>query len=187
MKKTRLMVECSILLAVEVLLLTVPFFQIELGAFTIVFTALPVAVAAVIIGVSGAALLGCVWGLISFLQAFGDSFGVIMLNSNLVGTILVLGISRIMVAMLTAWFYSLTGKFIGKLGTIRVTLTCVLASVLNNLFFMSGLALFFHDAYMEFINPILQISIIFNMLPETIVCGLVGPFVVVAIYKSRNI
>lgn len=185
-KKTnvRWLVQCAVLLALEILFLVVPFLQIELGAFTIVFSALPIAIASIMLGFRAALILGVAWGAISFSQAFMDAFGLVMLEANFVGAFIVLGLSRVLVGICTAAVYKVLHKS-ERLQYFNVALTCFLASVFNNLFFMGGLALFFKDTFIEFIYPILGTSILFNMLPETIVCVIVGMPIVAALRKAK--
>ena len=175
--------ECAIFLTLEIVFLVVPFLQIELGAFTIVFSALPIAVATIRLGLRAAIILGAAWGGISFSQAFTDSFGLVMLNANFIGTFIVLGVSRLLVGVCTAFTYNFLSKF-KRIRHISIAITCFMASVFNNLFFMGGMAVFFKDTFLEFIYPILGSSILFNMLPETIVCVILGTAIVTAFQKS---
>ena len=134
--------QCGILLLLEILFLTVPFLQIELGAFTIVFSAMPIAIAAIVLGFRATSILGCAWGLISFSQAFTDAFGVVMLETNFFGTFIVLGLSRVLVGVFTFAVF----KFLPKseqFPRFNVMLTCFAASVFNNLFFWGWTCTFF--------------------------------------------
>ena len=182
--RTHWIAQCAILLTLEILFLTVPFLQIELGSFTIVFSALPIAIASVILGFRASIILGTAWGVISFSQAFTDAFGLIMLESSFFGTLFDLGLTRVLVGICT-W---LTYKVLPKQGywtNLSVAITCFSASVYNNLFFMCGMMVFFKDAFMSYIYPILWASILFNMLPETIVCVVIGTPAVSALRKSK--
>lgn len=176
---------CSFFLAFEIMFLTVPFFKIELGVFTIVFSALPIAVATIVLGYRASLILGISWGVFSFAEAFYDSFGLIMLENSPVGTFIVLGLSRVLVGLCLALAYKVLSKKI-QIPHFNAIVICLLSSVLNNLFFMGGLCIFFRSTFMEIIYPILGTSILFNMIPETVVCIVVGTPIIAILQKNIN-
>jgi uncharacterized membrane protein len=180
----RWLVECSFLLALEISFLCVPIFQIDLGPFSIVFSALPITIASIFLGIRTSLVLGIAWGAISFFQCFGDAFGLIMLQANPFNTFIVCCLSRVIVGLLTILVFTSFNRT--KLPeSIKIGVTCLFSSLINNVLFFGLLFVLFRKTFLEIILPILSASIVFNMLPEAIVNVALGIPIAVALRKSK--
>ena len=131
----------SILSAITVI---VAFIPLKTLGLEITFTMIPVAVGAVLYGPSGGALIGGVFGAVSFLQCLGYSpFGAALLAINPFYTFIVCVPTRILAGLLAGLIYRLLKK--GFKSDIPALLVSSLAApVFNTLFFMSSLTLFFY-------------------------------------------
>lgn len=166
------------------------------AGLSITFNMIPVAIAAIALGVKGGAIIGGVFGIISFLQCFGligySAMGAALLNVSPVLTFIHRFVSRLLVGILTALIYRyLKSK-------INIHITCILtgfsAALLNTVFFMSMLVLLFSNtAYMQEqmagrgMIAYLVASIGINALVEMIVAAVVTGAVGVALKRARLI
>ncbi len=115
------------------------------AGLSITFNMIPVAIAAIALGVKGGAIIGGAFGLISFLQCFG-LFGYSGMGAALTGISPVLSfiqrfVSRLLVGVCTALVYrALNGRAHAHVASV---VTGFSAAFLNTLFFMSSLVLLF--------------------------------------------
>lgn len=158
------------------------------AGLSITFNMIPVAIAAITMGVTGGAIIGGVFGLISFLQCFGI-VGFSAMGAALVGVSPVLMFiqrfcSRVLVGVLVALVY----RALDKRG-MRTGLSCTIsgfcAAFFNTLFFMTLLVLLFgHTEYMQnlmagrsviaFIIASVGINAVVEMIVAAVVTGAVG-------------
>ena len=157
------------------------------AGLSITFNMIPVAIAAIAIGVWGGAVIGGVFGLISFLQCFGligySGMGAALVNINPVLTFIQRFGSRVLVGLLCALVYKALNK------RVNMYLCCLLtgfsAAFFNTLFFMSSLVLLFGGTeYMQnlmagrgviaFIIASVGINAVVEMAVAAIVTGAVG-------------
>ena len=113
---------------------------------SITFNMIPVAIAAIAMGIPGGTIIGGAFGLISFLQCFGI-FGTSPLGAALVSVSPVLMfiqrfVSRVLVGLIAALVYKGMSRTRAPL-YIRGALTGFSAAFFNTLFFMSLLILLF--------------------------------------------
>ena len=79
--KTLGLVQLSMLVAIIIIMGFTPIGFLRVGTIEITFIVIPVAIGAVLLGASGGAILGGVFGLVSFLQCFtGSLFGAFCLS-----------------------------------------------------------------------------------------------------------
>lgn len=172
----------SILSAITVI---VAFIPLKTLGLEITFTMIPVAVGAILYGPSGGAILGGVFGLVSFLQCLGCSpFGAALLAINPFYTFIVCVPTRILAGFLAGVIYTLLKKGL-KRDAPALLVSSLAAPVFNTLFFMSSLTLLFYktDYLQSYVNalgaanPITFILMFvgINGLVE-IVCGFVVAF-----------
>ena len=166
------------------------------AGLSITFNMIPVAIAAIAMGLPGGAVIGGVFGLISFLQCFG-LIGYSGMGAALVGVSPVLMFvqrfcSRVLVGVLTALVYRALKD------RLNVHLSCLItgfsAAFFNTLFFMSLLVLLFgHTEYLQnlmagrgviaFIIASVGINAVVEMIVAALVTGAVGA----ALKKARLI
>ena len=186
---TTTIVRCAILSLMIVLLAYLP---INVGALSITLTIIPIAVGAILYGPLVGAILGFVFGIVSFAQCFGYSpFGLQLLSINWFYTFLVCVPSRILAGMLPA-FISRGFKKIHLNGHVSDAICSILVPLFNTIFFMSVLILCFYQtdfiqgivstlgASNAFMFVILFVGI--NGLTEL----LVGAFITFPIIKALN-
>lgn len=181
-KKIQKLTVLSVLAAITAIVAFVPLKTLGLE---ITFTMIPVAIGAILYGPSGGAVLGAVFGAVSFLQCLGYShFGAALLAINPVFTFIVCVPTRILAGLLAGLIYKALNA--GCKSNIPALLTASLAApLLNTVFFMSSLVLFFYRtdyiqgfvSAMGAVNPIMFILLFvgINGLVE-IICGFAVAF-----------
>ena len=158
------------------------------AGLSITFNMIPVAIAALAMGIPGGAIIGGVFGLISFLQCFGlvgySAMGAALINVSPFLSFIQRFISRLLVGILTALVYKGLKK-INMKDSLRYALTGFSAAFLNTLFFMSTLVLLFgHTEYMQnlmagrsvivYIVASVGINAVVEMIVAAVVTGAVG-------------
>lgn len=175
----------TVLSVLAALTAIVSFLPLKTLGLEITFSMIPVAVGAILYGPSGGAVLGGVFGLVSFLQCLGYSpFGAALLGINPLLTFIVCLPTRILAGFLAGVIYNALRKAVKS--DIPALLSASLAAPLfNTLFFMTALVLCFYNtelvqgfvAQLGASNPftfvILFVGI--NGLVE-IICGFVVAF-----------
>lgn len=181
-KRIQKLTVLSVLAAITAIVAFVPLKTLGLE---ITFTMIPVAIGAILYGPSGGAVLGAVFGVVSFLQCLGYShFGAALFAINPVFTFIVCVPTRILAGLLAGFIYKALKA--GCKSDIPALLTASLAApLLNTVFFMSSLVLFFYrtDYIQGFVNamgaanPIMFILLFvgINGLVE-IICGFAVAF-----------
>ncbi len=140
-KKTEFLAVNAVLAAV---ICVVSFLPIRTLGLEITLSMVPVAVGACLFGPASAAILGGVFGIVSFIQCFGYSaFGAALLNINPIFTFIVCVPTRILAGFLAG----LTVKAIKKSGknTLSFLVGSIVAPVFNTVFFMGTLCLCFYN------------------------------------------
>lgn len=157
------------------------------AGLSITFNMIPVAIAAIALGLGGGTVIGGVFGLISFLQCFGligySGMGAALVNISPVLTFIQRFGSRVLVGVICAIIYRALNK------RVNTYLCCLLtgfsAAFFNTLFFMSSLVLLFGGTeYMQnlmagrgviaFIIASVGINAVVEMAVAAIVTGAVG-------------
>ncbi len=178
-KKTQ---QVAILGLFSALICIISFLPIRTLGLEITLSMVPVAVGACLYGPTAGAILGAVFGVVSFAQCFGYSpFGTTLLGINLFYTFLVCVPTR----ALAGWLAGVVAKFTLKTAKnelLALTFGSILAPVFNTLFFMTTLCLFFYqtDYIQSFVsglgatNPVVFVILFvsINGLVE-IICGFV--------------
>ena len=166
------------------------------AGLSITFNMIPVAIAAIALGVWGGAIIGGVFGLISFLQCFGligySGMGAVLVGISPVLCFIQRFCSRVLVGILTALVYRALRK------RMNIHLCCVItgfaAAFFNTLFFMSSLVLLFGQT--EYIQGLMAgrgvlafivASVGINAVVEMVVAALVTGAVGAALKKARLI
>ena len=166
------------------------------AGLSITFNMIPVAIAAIAMGAGGGALMGGVFGLISFLQCFGivgfSGMGAVLVGISPVLCFIQRFVSRVLVGVLSALVYKALHK------RMNAYLSCMItgfsAAFFNTLFFMSSLVLLFgHTEYIQglmagrgviaFIIASVGINAVVEMIVAAVVTGAVGA----ALKKARLI
>ncbi len=144
LEKTRMLAVNGLLAAV---ICIVSFLPIRTLGLEITLSMVPVAIGSCLYGSSSGAVLGGVFGIISFIQCFGYSpFGAALLGLNPFYTFFVCVPTRILAGLLAGLIVSAIKKAVknGKGDFLSLAVGSVAAPVFNTLFFMSVLCLFFY-------------------------------------------
>lgn len=179
MKNTKTLVTYGLLTAIIVLMAFTPIGYLKMPGIEITFLMIPVIVGAVVLGPGGGAFLGGVFGLTSFIQAFGMSaFGAALMSINPVFTFITCMLPRILMGMCCGFIFK---AFKDKNKTLPYFAASVSGAVLNTLFFVASLILLFGNS--EYIknmqggNGLIEFLAIFigvNGAVEAIVAAIAG-------------
>ncbi len=190
------MVQLSVLIAIMLFLELTGLGMIKTAGLEITIMLVPVIVGAIVMGPAAGALLGGVFGLISFWECFGkSSFGVVLLGINPIYTFLVCVPTRI----LAGWLCGLAFKALSKVDKSRLWsfgAAGLCGALCNTVFFMTTLCLcFYHTEFIQNIvqalgsaNPFLFVIAFVgvNGLIEAIVCFFTGAVIAKAVVFSRG-
>lgn len=142
-KKTQLLAVNGVLAA---LICVVSFLPLRTLGLEITFSMVPIAIGACIYGPTTGAVLGGVFGTVSFIQCITgySAFGAMLLSISPIYTLLVCIPTRV----LAGWITGLVAKAMlrpQKSNLPALSVGSLLAPVLNTLFFMSTICLFFYN------------------------------------------
>ena len=157
------MVELAMLTALIVVLQLIGGF-LKVGPVNLSFVLVPIVIGAILLGPSGGAFLGGVFGLVvTVMSATGmDPTGVVLWGINPFLTALICMLKGIMAGLCSGLVY----KAMPKKGIFGTALAAVCAPIVNTGLFIAGVALFFNDTLYEWAGGS-------NML-EFIITGLCG-------------
>ena len=178
--KLRYFVELALLVGIVLLLNFTPLGFLKVGVIEITFIIIPIAVGAIILGPSAGAVLGGIFGLLSFSQCFGTSaFGVALFAISPIYTFIICFIPRVLMGWLAGLiFKALRGERTKVISYVAASLSCAL---LNTIFFVGSLMLLFGNT--EFIQGIrggasflafVAGFVGLNGLIEAVSCGILG-------------
>ncbi len=177
-------VEMALLVAIIVLMAFTPIGYIKTLGLEITLLIVPVTIGAITLGPAAGAVLGGVFGLTSYIRCFGmNAFGMVLLGINPFATFIVCVISRVLMGWLTGLVYQGLKK-IKPLRKAAVFITSLIGPLLNTLFFMGTLIIFFYQTeYIQGIAASLGTANAFtfvvafvgiNGLVEAVVCFVLG-------------
>lgn len=155
----------------------------------------PVIVGAIILGPGAGAILGGLFGLTSFWQAVSgkSAFGLMLFNMNPLGAFLTTIPTRILMGLLCGIFFRfLKGRM--KSQNLRYILSSLSGALLNTVFFMSMLMLFYYQSELfqgiaENLGSKNALLFVFAFVGvqgaiEAVVCAVLGTAITRAVSKS---
>ncbi len=192
---TTFLTEMGLLIALILLLAFTPLGYIKTLGLEITLIVVPVAVGAVVLGPAAGALLGFIFGLTSFIQCFGMSaFGTVLLGINPIGTFITCIVARTLMGWLTGLIFQGLRKL--KWNTIATYIANLCCPLLNTLFFMSCIVIFFYNTdYIQGFaqalgatNPFTFVLLFVgvNGLVEAVLCFIVGSAISKALLHFAN-
>lgn len=192
---TTFLTEMGLLIALILLLAFTPLGYIKTLGLEITLIVVPVAVGAVVLGPAAGALLGFIFGLTSFIQCFGMSaFGTVLLGINPIGTFITCIVARTLMGWLTGLIFQGLKKL--KWNTIATYIANLCCPLLNTLFFMSCIVIFFYNTdYIQGFaqalgatNPFTFVLLFVgvNGLVEAVLCFIVGSAISKALLHFAN-
>ncbi len=190
-KKILYMTEIAILSAIILLMQFTPLGYFRTGALSITFQSIPVVIGSIVIGPGAGAILGGVFGVTSFLQAFlGDPLGTTFfaINPWFYGIMCI--VPRVLMGFGAGLIYKGVKRFSDSI--LPYLAASFSGAALNTIFFMSAFYFLFSTTP-EFIAIVgadfgiyLVSFVLLNAVVEAVVCCIVGTAVAKLIYKAVN-
>ena len=134
-KKIQYLAELSLFVAIILLMSFTPLGYFKTPAFEITFITIPIAIGAIFLGPLAGTILGGVFGLTSFFQAFSGALGLALLSINPIAMFIVCFVPRVLVGLLTG----LAAKKMDRNKLFAFVLPSILAPALNTLLFIGFL------------------------------------------------
>lgn len=180
----RYMVTLAMLTAVLLIMAFTPLGTLPVGPLSISFIMIPVAVAAVTLGPTGGLIMGCIFGVASFLQCFGvgvpSAMGAILVEINPFLAFVQRFVPRALAGLLSGYVYLGVKKMAN--GSVAGYVTGFCAALCNTILFMLSLVLLFGNTdYIKdlvggrniivFICSFVGIQAVLEMIVDTIAVG----------------
>ena len=186
--KTTSLVLLGLLCAIMIILSCTPLGYLNVGMLAITFNVIPVAIAAIVLGPKGGAVIGGLFGITSFLQCIGiggsSALGVICFEINPIFAFLQRFVPRLLVGVLLGLIYNLLSKKI-KQKSVVCAIIGFLAAFLNTVFFMTALVLLYGNTpelqgmiagqnILLWICTFVGINAVFEMIASTLITTPIG-------------
>lgn len=192
--KTEYLVQMALLIAIVLVMAFTPVGYIKALGLEITLIVIPVAVGAVFLGPKGGAILGATFGLTSLARCFGlSAFSTVLFGLNPIAMAFTCLVPRVLEGWLTGLIYQGLKKTRIKGAVLLSSLCC---PILNTLFFMSCIVVFFYntDYVQEFArtlhatNPVTFVVMFvgINGIVEILACGLIGTAVSKALLRMKH-
>lgn len=187
--KTFRMVLLGMLSAIIIIQTTVPFLgYIPIGPLSLTIIQVTVIIAAIVLGTKEGAIVGGIWGIITFIRAFIAPTSVIapIVFTNPLVSVL----PRILIGVVAAYVFHriLTGKLNE---TVRMSVAGVLGSLTNTVLVLGFIYLFYREPYANFLEldmeqllPALMTIVATNGITEAILSGVLAPIISKPLLKS---
>ena len=166
-----------------------PIGYITTGLFSITLMTIPVALGAACMGPMGGTVLGGVFGLTSFLQAFGIGFMIdpsaaILFTENPYGYTATCFVPRLLLGFVSGLIFWLFERK-NKVGVPAFVLSAAVIPFLNTVLFMSFYAFFYSDTMLggKSVIAVVFSAFTINFVVELIVTLLAGTIINKAIYR----
>ncbi len=177
----------GLMVGILLILSWTPLGYLNIGPLAITFNMIPVAICAIVLGPTGGAVAGTVFGLTSFFQCFGlgglSQMGAILFDINPFLAFLQRVIPRVLTGWLLGYIYRWVKRLMGV--SVAASVTGFFGAFLNTVFFMTALILLYGNTeYVQgliggqniivFMCMFVGINAIVEMIAATIVTGAVG-------------
>lgn len=189
--KTFRMVLLGMLSAIIIIQTTIPFLgYIPMGPLSLTIIQVTVITAAIVLGTKAGAIVGGIWGIITFIRAFVAPTSVIapIVFTNPLVSVL----PRILIGVVAAYvFHRLLS---GKLNeTVRMSVAGVLGSLTNTVLVLGFIYLFYGEPYANFLKldmeqllPALLTIVATNGITEAILSGVLTPIISKPLLRWRK-
>lgn len=186
------MMQLAMLICIQLVMKAIGLGSVPVGPLYMSFLTLPIAVGAIIIGPEAGAILGGVFGLVSFKDALtgGSVMTSTLFLVSPVNTFILCVVTRVLMGWLAGVIFKAISKF-DKRGSWSYFVGAVAAPVLNTIFFMGFLVLaFYNTEYVQGLvsklgakNPLMFIILLVGVqgLVEAVTCGALGGVIVKAV------
>jgi uncharacterized membrane protein len=180
--KTFQMVLLGMLSAIIIIQTTVPFLgYIPIGPLSLTIIQVTVIIAAIVLGTKEGAIVGGIWGIITFIRAFVAPTSIIapIVFTNPLVSVL----PRILIGVVAAYvFHRLLSKKLNE--TVRMSIAGVLGSLTNTVLVLGFIYLFYGEPYANFLKldmdqllPALLTIVATNGITEAVLSGVLTPII----------
>lgn len=147
------MVRTALLTAIIFVMAFTPLGYFKTGGLSITLLPVPVIIGAIIMGPVTGAVLGLAFGITSVIQCFGlEPFGTALMSINPIGTILTCLVPRAAMGFLAGIIFMALSR-LDKKKLLSFAATSLIGALLNTVFFMTFLVLFFYNT--DFLQKII--------------------------------
>ena len=186
------MMQIAMLICIQFVMKAVGLGSVPVGPLYMSFLTLPIAIGAMVIGPEAGAILGGVFGLVSFKDALtgGSVMTSTLFAVSPVHTFILCVVTRVLMGWLTGVLFRAVSK-LDRRGSWSYFVGAIAAPVLNTVFFMGYLVLaFYHTEYVQghvarlgAKNPLMFIALFVGIqaLVEAVTCGVLGGVIVKAV------
>ena len=180
----RFMTQLALLIAVQIVMKLIGLGMVPIGPLKMSFLTVPIAIGAIVLGPVAGAILGAVFGLVSFYDALTGASVMTgtFLSISPVNTFILCVVTRTLMGLIVGLIYKAL-KAVTK-SNVRYIIGALFAPLLNTLFFMGYICLvFFHTEYVQGLcdalgakNPLMFVVLLVGVqgLIEAVVCAIVG-------------
>lgn len=191
---TRTLTQLALLVALELVMKMTGLGSVPVGPLYMSFLTVPIAVGAMLMGPLAGAILGGVFGAVSFYDAITGASAMtsVFLQISPLNTFVLCVGMRVLMGVVVGLLWNLVSRIGGK-GGVSCYITALSAPLLNTLFFMGYIVLAFYGTdYIQNLvtklgaaNPFMFVILLVGMqgLVEAVVCTVVGGIVGQAILK----
>ena len=179
----------SLFVAIMLVMNFTPLGYITTGAFSITLMTIPLALGAACMGVKGGIVLGTLFGLTSFLQAFGigfmiDPMAAVLFNTNPFFYALTCFVPRIVTGIIAGIVFTAFEKK-GKVNIFSFILSAASVPLFNTLLFMSFYAILYKNTVLggAAVMTVVLSALTFNFLVEFAVTLVAGVTINTVIHK----
>jgi len=167
----------GMLTAIIIIQTSIPFLgYIPIGPLSLTIIQVTVIIAAIVLGTKEGAIIGGIWGMITFIRAFVAPTSVIapIVFTNPLVSVL----PRILIGVVAAYvFHKMLSKKLNE--TVRMSIAGVLGSLTNTVLVLGLIYLFYREPYANFLEldmeqllPALMTIVATNGITEAIISGL---------------
>lgn len=166
----------------------------QIGPCMITFLCIPLAIGAVMEGPGVGMIVGLVFGLSSYTQAFGkDAICTVLNGQHPLYVFLMCVVPRVLTGLITGLAFKGLDKLPIK-NTVAGGISCFICSITNTILFLVpyGLLLFYYnDLIAEFITkeslvPVLAGVLLANSLPEAAACTIIGTICITVLMRAYH-
>lgn len=193
--KVRFLTQLALLVAIEMVMKAIGLGSVPVGPLYMSFLTVPIAVGAIVLGPLAGAVLGGVFGAVSFLDAIK---GASIMTANLLAvsplhTFMLCFVMRVLMGLCVGLVYRGMEKVCRK-SVVNCFVTSLSAPLLNTLFFMGYIVLaFYQTEYIQSLvsakgaaNPLMFVVLLvgFQGVVEAIVCSVAGTAVASGVRRA---
>ena len=169
-QKVKCLSQLALLTAITLVMAFTPLGYLRTPVLSVSFLTVPVAIGAILLGPGAGALLGLVFGLTSFADAFtGGGMKAILLSINPFGCLVTTVVARV----LCGWLCGLAYRFWHKVLKAKFTayyLGAMVCPLMNTVFFMGFILLFYYNS--DYVQSLCQHYRVTN--PISLMVAMVG-------------